>query len=413
MKNTTNSTPKSQSGSFLPMDQQSLWFGSFGGQFVAETLMGPLEQLEAEFNRAIKDPLFNEERADLLKNFVGRPTPISFLKNLSREIGGARIFLKREDLAHTGAHKINNAVVQALLAQRMGKKRIVAETGAGQHGVATATACAMLGLECIIYMGAIDAKRQAPNAQRIKLLGAELRLVESGSQTLKDSINEAIRDWITNVTDTHYLIGSVVGPHPFPSIVRSFQSVIGSEARSQFLEREKSLPNVVVACVGGGSNAMGIFSGFLADKDVKLLGVQAGGTGKKMGENSAPLLFGSPGLLHGSKTLLLQDQDGQIIESHSIAPGLDYPGVGPEHSFLKESGRAKYESINDIEALKALKLLSQKEGILPALESSHAVAKALELAKTMTSNETILVNLSGRGDKDLTSALAAIEEHGL
>jgi tryptophan synthase beta chain len=385
------------------------WFGDFGGQFVAETLMGPLAELEQSFDSAIRDSIFCERRDRLLKDFIGRPTPITKLQRLANPSQGATIYLKREDLAHTGAHKINNAAIQALLAQRMGKTRIVAETGAGQHGVATATACAMLGLDCVIYMGAVDAARQATNVQRMKILGAKVHLVTSGSQTLKDAINEAIRDWITNVHDTHYLIGSVVGPHPFPSIVKTFQSVIGTEARAQILAAEKRLPDAVVACVGGGSNALGIFSAFVADPEVRLIGVQAGGTGQATGEHSCPLLFGSIGLLHGAKTFVLQDTDGQIQKSHSIAPGLDYPGVGPEHSYLKQSGRAEYVSVDDHEALSIFQKLAQVEGILPALESSHALAHALKLAPIYGSGKIIMVNLSGRGDKDLTSALAAME----
>ncbi|MEZ4742806.1 MAG: tryptophan synthase subunit beta [Bdellovibrionota bacterium] len=384
------------------------WFGDFGGQFVAETLMRPLEELEEMFLTIGQNIDFIKEKDNILKHFVGRPTPITFLRNLTHRYDGARIYLKREDLAHTGAHKINNAVSQALLAKKMGKTRIIAETGAGQHGVATATACAMLGLECIIYMGAVDAKRQEPNAQRIKLLGAELRLVNSGSQTLKDAINEAIRDWITNVENTHYLIGSVVGPHPFPTIVRSFQSVIGEEARAQLLKHTGKLPDYAIASVGGGSNAIGLFSAFIDDPQVQLIGVQAGGIGHEKGQNSAPLLFGNPGLLHGAKTMLLQNEDGQIIESHSIAPGLDYPGVGPEHAMLKATKRASYVTINDREALNAFKELSQSEGIIPALESSHAVAYACKLAPTLSKDKIILVNLSGRGDKDLASAIKAL-----
>ena len=339
----------------------SAWFGQFGGQFVAETLMGPLEELEHGYEAAIADPVFCQRRSQLLKDFIGRPTPLTKLQRLTDPKLGATIYLKREDLAHTGAHKINNATIQALLAQRMGKTRIVAETGAGQHGVATATACAMLGLKCVIYMGAVDAARQAPNVQRMKILGAQVHLVTSGSQTLKDSINEAIRDWISNIHDTHY------------------------------------------------SNAMGIFSGFVNDPHVRLIGVQAGGTGLAVGEHSCPLLYGDIGLLHGAKTFILQDDDGQIQKSHSIAPGLDYPGVGPEHSHLKASGRAEYVSIDDEEALAAFQRLALTEGILPALESSHALAYGMKLAKVLGSGKVILVNLSGRGDKDLTSALAALE----
>ncbi|WP_273847621.1 tryptophan synthase subunit beta [Halalkalibacter alkalisediminis] len=385
------------------------FFGQFGGAFVAETLIANLEELECEYNKVKHDVQFKGELSKLLHEFVGRPTPLTPLKRISRETGGAKIYLKREDLTHTGAHKINNALGQALLAKRMGKKRIVAETGAGQHGVAVATAASLLGLECVVYMGAVDAKRQAPNVQRMKLLGADLRLVNIGQKTLKDAISEAIRDWITNVGDTHYLLGSAVGPHPFPTIVRDFQAVIGEETRKQIVEAEGRLPDYVIACVGGGSNAIGMFQAFLDDKEVKLIGVQAAGKGIDTDAHAAPLIKGTLGIVQGVHTYMLQDEDGQIIETYSIAPGLDYPGAGPEHSYLKDSGRVEYTHINDGEALNAFEYLCQAEGILPALESSHAVAHALKVAKTMREDEIMVVNLSGRGDKDLSQAISALE----
>lgn len=386
------------------------FFGQYGGAYVAETLIRNLEELYREYE-AIKDQTdFREEIRQLLKNFVGRPTPITALHRISGEHGGAKIYLKREDLTHTGAHKINNALAQAVLAKRMGKSRIVAETGAGQHGVAVATACSLLNLKCVVYMGAVDAERQAPNVQRMKLLGAELHLVHSGQQTLKDAISEAIRDWITNVEDTHYLLGSAVGPHPFPEMVRDFQSVIGTEAREQILEAEGRLPDYVIACVGGGSNSIGMFNAFLDDADVKLIGVQAAGEGIDTGKHAAPLLIGTLGIIQGSMTYMLQDQDGQILETHSIAPGLDYPGAGPQHSYLKDTGRVEYTSVNDREALLAFEELCLKEGILPALESSHAVAYALKLISQLPEDALVLVNLSGRGDKDLSQAIAALNE---
>lgn len=384
-------------------------YGEFGGQFAAETLMGPLEELEAAYLDSKNDPGFQAELDQILGDFVGRKTPICRLNSLPDR--HASIYLKREDLAHTGAHKINNALGQGLLAKRMGKKRIVAETGAGQHGVAAATACAMLGLKCQVYMGEIDAIRQKPNAQRMQLLGAELNLVSSGSKTLKDAINEAMRDWITNVKDTHYLIGSALGPYPFPAIVRDFQSVIGKEAKAQFTERVGKLPDVIIACVGGGSNAIGIFSAFLEDP-VELVGVQAAGDGLNTKRHAAPLLKGEPGILHGTRTLVNQSDDGQIIEAHSLAPGLDYPGVGPEHAYLMTSKRASYCGIDDDAALHAFKYLAAKEGILPALESAHAVAKALEMASQLGPDKNILVNLSGRGDKDLATVIETLEKRG-
>lgn len=375
-------------------------FGPYGGQFVPETLMPALEELIAAYDEAKNDPDFIAEFNHLLTTYVGRPSPLTYAKRLSEKLGGAQIYLKREDLNHTGAHKINNALGQALLVKRMGKQRVVAETGAGQHGVGSATACAMLGLECIVYMGEVDIARQQPNVYRMKLLGAEVRPVSSGSRTLKDAINEAIRDWVTNVETTHYLLGSVLGPHPYPVMVRDFQSVIGREARQQVLERTGRLPDAVIACVGGGSNAMGIFAGFL-DDEVELHGVEAGGKGET---HAAPLNSGTPGVLHGAMQYLLQDDDGQILDTHSIAAGLDYPGVGPEHSFLKDSGRAQYHVVRDEEALQAFKLLARREGIIPALESSHALAFAKRLL-AQRPGLSVIVNLSGRGDKDLPSLM--------
>ena len=383
-------------------------FGRYGGQFVAETLMGPLQELEEEYTVAREDPKFQAELQALLCDFVGRPTPLTLLRRLSTQLGGARIYLKREDLAHTGAHKINNAIGQALLAKRMGKPRVVADTGAGQHGVAVAAACSLLDLECVIYMGAIDAERQTPNVQRMQLLGADLRLVKAGTQTLKDAINEGIRDWITNVRSTYYLLGSVVGPHPFPTIVRDFQSIIGKECREQVLAAEGRLPDCVVACVGAGSNSIGIFSAFLEEKTVSLVGVEAAGDGIESGHHAAPLIAGSIGVLHGSTTYVLQNEDGQILETHSIAPGLDYPGVGPEHSYLKDIGRVQYTAVSNEGALRAFRLLCRTEGILPALEPAHAVAKAVELAPQMQADQVLVINLSGRGDKDLDAVIKAL-----
>lgn len=376
-------------------------FGQFGGKFAPETLMPALTELEAAYAKAQADPLFQAEIAKLAHHYVGRPTPLYHADHLSDKLAGAQIYLKREDLAHTGAHKINNALGQALLVKRMGKKRVIAETGAGQHGVATATACAKLGLECVVYMGEVDIERQALNVFRMKLLGAEVRPVKSGSRTLKDAINEAIRDWVTNVQTTHYLIGSAVGMHPYPMIVRDFQSVIGIETRRQMLEQIGRLPDYVLACVGGGSNAIGMFYPFVNDQTVKLMGVEAGGSGVASGKHSATLVAGRIGVLHGSKSFVLQDDDGQIIETHSISAGLDYPGVGPEHSHFKDIGRAEYVAITDSEALEGFQLLCQTEGIIPALESSHAIAQAAKLAPTLAKDNIIVVNLSGRGDKDI------------
>ena len=380
------------------------WFGPYGGKFVPETLMPALEALERAYRIARDDPEFQEELGHLLRTYVGRPTPITYARRLSDYLGGARIYLKREDLAHSGAHKINNALGQALLARRMGKHRIIAETGAGQHGVATATAAALLGQECVIYMGTVDMARQRPNVFRMELLGARVQPVNAGSKTLKDAINEAIRDWVTNVRTTHYLLGSALGPHPYPMIVRDFQSVIGREARAQMLETVGRLPDTVIACVGGGSNAIGIFSAFIRDEDVRLIGVEAGGRGIETGEHAAR--FADPrrarlGVLHGTKSYVLQTPDGQIALTHSISAGLDYASVGPEHALLREIGRAEYTYATDEEALHAFRLLSRLEGIIPALESAHAVAHAIKLAPTLPRDHIILVNLSGRGDKDL------------
>ena len=383
-------------------------FERFGGRFVPETLMPALDELSKAFEESKTDSAFQRELSCLSHNYAGRPTSLYHAENLSRELGGAQIYLKREDLAHTGAHKINNALGQGLLAKRMGKKRIIAETGAGQHGVATATVCSMLGQECIVYMGEEDIRRQSLNVHRMKLLGASVEPVCSGSRTLKDAINEAIRDWVTNVDTTHYLIGSVVGPHPYPMMVREYQSVIGREARSQFLEATGSLPDYAVACVGGGSNAIGLFHEFVPDEDVRLIGVEAGGEGTDGGRSSATLSAGSVGVLHGSMSYLLQDDDGQIIEAHSISAGLDYPGVGPEHSYLKDAGRAEYVSITDDEALEGFQLLCRTEGIIPALESAHAIAHASKLAPTLGKDETVLVCLSGRGDKDMDTVIDAL-----
>jgi len=376
-------------------------FGQFGGKFVPETLMPALDEITEAYARAREDRAFQDNLAEQLHHYVGRPTPLYFAPNLTKDAGGARIFLKREDLAHTGAHKINNALGQGLLAQAMGKKRIIAETGAGQHGVATATVCAMLGLECIVYMGEEDIRRQSPNVFRMKLLGATVVPVTSGSRTLKDAINEAIRDWVTNVRTTYYLIGSAVGPHPYPTIVRDFQSVIGSEARRQSLEQIGRLPDYAVACVGGGSNSIGLFHPFLSDAEVKLVGVEAGGEGLDTLRHAASLGAGTVGVLHGAKSYVLQDESGQIRETHSVSAGLDYPGVGPEHSYLKDSGRATYVSATDAEAMTAFQALCRTEGIICALESAHAVAHALTLARGLPADNAVLVNLSGRGDKDI------------
>ena len=379
-------------------------FGGFGGQFVPETLMPALIELEHAYLKFKDDPDFKEELDALLKNYVGRPTPLSYARRMTESLGGAKIYLKREDLAHSGAHKINNALGQALLAKRLGKKRIIAETGAGQHGVATATASALLGLECVVYMGTVDMARQKPNVFRMKLLGAKVQEVDSGSKTLKDSINEAIRDWVTNVENTYYLLGSALGPHPYPTIVRDFQSVIGKETRRQIIEQEGGLPQRVIACLGGGSNAIGIFQEFIPDEEVMLIGVEAGGKGLNGGEHASRFAdpkLGRPGVLHGCYTYVMQDEDGQIATTHSISAGLDYAAVGPEHTHLRKIERAGYTYATDDEALQAFRMLSELEGILPALESSHAVAEAIKCAPQMSPDDIIVVNLSGRGDKDL------------
>ena len=397
----------------MTVSESTVWpdgrgrFGEFGGKFVPATLMAALEELEEAYTEAKQSEEFQNGLSSLLHHYAGRPTALYFAENLTRHCGGARIYLKREDLAHTGAHKINNALGQALLAKHMGKERIIAETGAGQHGVATATVCAMLGLQCVVYMGAEDIRRQALNVFRMRLLEAEVIAVESGTRTLKDAINEAIRDWVTNVETTHYLIGSAVGPHPYPMLVRDFQSVISREARAQILEAEGRLPDYVVACVGGGSNAIGTFCEFIGDEDVALVGVEAGGEGVETGHHSATLSAGRPGVLHGSMSYLLQDQHGQVHETHSISAGLDYPGVGPEHSYLKDAHRAEYTSVTDSQALEGFHLLSRTEGIIPALEPSHAVYHVAELARSLPQDKIILMCLSGRGDKDVPTVAAA------
>lgn len=376
-------------------------FGKFGGKFVAETLMVALKELESEYLRLRHDKKFQEELQNDLAHYVGRSSPLYFAERLTNHVGGAKIYLKREDLNHTGAHKINNCIGQALLAKYMGKPRIIAETGAGQHGVASATVAARFGLECCVYMGSEDIARQSLNVYRMKLLGAEVVPVTSGSKTLKDALNEAMRDWVTNVDNTHYIIGTVAGPHPYPMLVRDFQAVIGEETKRQFAEQVGGLPDAIVACVGGGSNAMGIFYPFLEDRTVRLIGVEAAGYGLESGKHAAPLTKGTVGVLHGNRTYLMADEDGQIIEAHSVSAGLDYPGVGPEHAFLKDVDRAEYVSIDDDEALAAFRQLNLLEGILPALESSHAVAYAMKLAAEMSGDEKIVINLSGRGDKDI------------
>jgi tryptophan synthase beta chain len=387
------------------------YFGEYGGRFVPETIVPALDELTEAYDEFKDSAAFQSELAHLHRTYTGRPTPVSFAARLTEHLGGAQIYLKREDLAHSGAHKINNALGQALMAKRMGKQRIIAETGAGQHGVATATVCALLGLDCIVYMGSVDMARQQPNVFRMKLLGAEVRPVESGTKTLKDAINEAMRDWVTNVRDTFYLLGSALGPHPYPLMVRDFQSVIGIEARQQMLEMTKSLPDVIIACVGGGSNAIGMFHAFRDDKDVRLIGVEAGGEGIASGRHAARFAgddFGRAGVLHGARTFILQNEDGQIMHTHSISAGLDYAAVGPEHSYLREMGRTEYTHATDDETLQAFQLLCETEGIIPALESSHAVAEAIKLAPTMPKDAIMLVNLSGRGDKDLDTVIKAL-----
>ncbi|MBS0002286.1 MAG: tryptophan synthase subunit beta [Thioalkalivibrio sp.] len=383
-------------------------FGPYGGRFVAETLMGALDELQAVYEKYMQDPEFLAELDTDLKQFVGRPSPLYHAERLSRELGGAQVYLKREDLDHTGAHKVNNTIGQALLAQRLGKTRIIAETGAGQHGVATATVAARLGLECVVYMGAEDIQRQSPNVYRMRLLGADVVAVKSGSRTLKDALNEAMRDWVTNVDNTFYIIGTVAGPHPYPAMVRDFQSVIGREARAQHLEMTGRLPDALVACVGGGSNAIGLFHPFLGDPSVEMIGVEAGGEGIATGRHSAPLCAGQPGVLHGNRTYLMEDEDGQIVATHSISAGLDYPGVGPEHAWLKDLGRATYVSVTDEQALRAFHRMTRTEGIIPALETSHAIAHVIDIAPRMRPDQSLIINLSGRGDKDLNT-VAALE----
>ena len=382
-------------------------FGKFGGKYVPETLMAPLKELEKTYHSIRKDPLFHKELNELLRDYVGRPTPLYFARRLTEQLGGPKIYLKREDLTHTGAHKINNTLGQALLVKRMGKKRVIAETGAGQHGVATATVAALLGLKCTVYMGEEDIQRQSLNVFRMKLLGAEVIPVSSGSKTLKDAINQAIRDWVTHVHDSYYLLGSVVGPHPYPMIVRDFQSVIGKEVKRQVMDKEGRLPDVLVACVGGGSNAMGFFHPFYKES-VRFIGVEAGGQGITSGRHAASLYAGSIGSLHGTMSYLLQSDSGNILETYSVAPGLDYPGVGPEHAFFKESKRAEYVTVTDEEALEAFRLLSETEGIIPALECSHATAYVLKLAPSLKRDQIVIINLSGRGDKDVPSVAAQI-----
>ena len=380
-------------------------YGIYGGQYVAETLMTPLHELERAYADAKRDPAFAAEFKDILRHYVGRETPITFARRLSEHLGGARILLKREDLNHTGAHKVNNTVGQALLARRMGKRRLIAETGAGMHGVATATVAALFGLECEIYMGALDVERQAPNVERMKMLGAKVHAVEEGSATLKDAMNEAIRDWTANCDDTFYVIGTVAGPHPYPAMVRDFQSVIGREARRQCLKEYGRLPDQAIACVGGGSNAMGLFAGFMDDASVKLVGVEAGGRGLATGEHAASINGGRVGVLHGAKTYLLQTPSGQVIDTYSVSAGLDYPGVGPEHAYLADTKRAEYTVVDDAEAIAAFDALCRYEGIIPALESSHAVAEAIRRAPQLPQDAILLVNLSGRGDKDMHSVM--------
>lgn len=393
---------------YYSMPDERGHFGVYGGKFVAETLMEPIEELRRAYEKIKNDPQFQADFDHDLAHYVGRPSPLYHAERWSRELGGAQIYLKREDLNHTGAHKINNTIGQALLAKHMGKKRVIAETGAGQHGVASATVAARFGMECVVYMGAEDVKRQAPNVYRMKLLGAKVVPVTSGSKTLKDALNEAMRDWVTNVDDTFYIIGTVAGPHPYPAMVRDFQTIIGREAKRQILEQAGRLPDALVACVGGGSNAIGLFHPFLGDESVAIYGVEGGGDGVDTPNHAAPLCAGKPGVLHGNRTYLMEDSNGQIIETHCVSAGLDYPGVGPEHAWLKDCGRAKYDSVTDKEALAAFHKLTRTEGIIPALESSHALAYAEKLAPTMDKDKIIIVNLSGRGDKDINT-IADIE----
>ncbi len=385
-------------------------YGPFGGRYVPETLMHPLEELDQAYQSAKTDPAFQDELRKYLTDYVGRPTPLYYAERLTRHFGGGKVYLKREDLAHTGAHKINNALGQALLAKRMGKSRVIAETGAGQHGVATATAAALLGLECVIYMGTEDMARQRLNVYRMRLLGAEVREVSSGTQTLKDAINEAMRDWVTSVRTTHYVLGTVEGPHPFPLICRDFQSVIGREAKQQVLEKEGRLPSLLIACVGGGSNAIGLFYEFLSEPSIRMIGVEAGGLGPESGKHAARFATGTIGMLHGAMSYILQDRDGQILGTHSVSAGLDYPGVGPEHAYLQTIGRVEYTYATDREALDAFQLVSKLEGIIPALESAHAVAHACKVVPEMASDEIVIINMSGRGDKDVQHAARFILE---
>ncbi len=407
---TARKATRQAAGSLRDLPDENGHFGEYGGIYMPEVLMPAVRDLDEAYRRVRSDPEFNAELDALLHDYVGRPTPLYFAPRLTAEAGGAKIYLKREDLAHTGAHKINNALGQGLLAKAMGKRRIVAETGAGQHGVATATVCAMLDQECVVYMGALDVERQELNVFRMQILGARVIPVESGSRTLKDAINEAIRDWVTNVRSTYYLLGSVAGPHPYPVLVRDFQTVIGREVRRQMKRAEERQPDVLVACVGGGSNAIGLFHEFLDDEQVRLVGVEAAGHGIASGRHAATISEGSPGVLHGARTYVLQDEHGQISEAHSISAGLDYPGVGPEHSHLRDTGRAEYVAVDDQTALAALQTLSRTEGIIPALESAHAIAHALELAATLSPEQIIVVNLSGRGDKDMETV---VRETGL
>ncbi|MCC3143920.1 tryptophan synthase subunit beta [Halanaerobium sp. Z-7514] len=392
-------------------EQRSGFFGDFGGRIVPEDLASALEELKEGFEEIKDNQEFLDELAILFKDYVGKPSPLYFAKNLTKEVGGAKIYLKREDLNHTGAHKINNCIGQALLARKMGKKRIIAETGAGQHGVATATACALFDMDCEIYMGEVDTKRQELNVFRMELLGANVNAVSAGDGTLKDAVDEALKDFVTNVDTTFYMLGSAVGPDPYPTMVKEFQSIIGKEARMQILEKENKLPDYIVACVGGGSNAIGLFAPFVDDKEVNILGIEPGGKGEKPGQNAAPLTYGKPGELHGFKSYVLYDENDEISHTHSIAAGLDYPGVGPEHGYLKDSGRAEYTTASDQEALDAFHLLSEKEGIIPALESAHAVAGGMKIAKDLNKDQIVIINLSGRGDKDV-GQIKKLHENG-
>ena len=395
--------------SYTQWPNEKGYFGDFGGRYVSETLMPLIEEVEHEYNSVRNESKFQKEFDYYLKNYVGRPSPLFFAKRITEDLGGAKIYFKRDELNHTGAHKINNCMGQILLAKRMGKKRIIAETGAGQHGVATATVCALFGLPCIIYMGEKDIERQSPNVFRMKLLGAEIKSVSNGSKSLKDAMNEALRDWVTNVQDTFYIIGTAAGPHPYPSMVRDFQSVIGKEVRSQIIAQENKLPDLLIACIGGGSNALGLFYDFLDDKEIKMLAVEAAGLGLSSGKHAASLSGGKPGVLHGNKTYLLQNQDGQIEEAHSISAGLDYPGIGPEHSFLFEQKRVKYVSATDEEALEAFQYCCKTEGIIPALEPAHALAALIKIAPKMSKEEIIVMNMCGRGDKDIFTVADALK----